>query len=80
MTRNYKQGLFSPRNPKKYMGDPTNIVYRSGWEKRVMDWADGNSNVLRWSSEEVVIPYKSDRKSTRLNSSHIPLSRMPSSA
>ena len=59
MTRNYKQGLFSPRNPKKYMGDPTNIVYRSGWEKRVMDWADGNSNVLRWSSEEVVIPYKS---------------------
>ena len=28
-----------------------------------------------------VIPkYKTDRKSTRLNSSHIPLSRMPSSA
>ena len=27
-----------------------------------------------------VIPDASDRKSTRLNSSHIPLSRMPSSA
>ena len=59
MAHNYKQGFFKPQNPKKYMGDPTNIVFRSGWEKRVMDWADGNSNVLRWSSEEVVIPYKS---------------------
>ena len=28
----------------------------------------------------VVDPFEEDRKSTRLNSSHIPLSRMPSSA
>ena len=37
----------------------------------------------RWSSEHllrVVQQYAQDRKSTRLNSSHIPLSRMPSSA
>ena len=85
MAHNYKQGFFKPQNPKKYMGDPTNIVYRSGWEKRVMDWCDANPNIKQWSSEEIVIPYKSpvddrDRKSTRLNSSHIPLSRMPSSA
>lgn len=53
----YKQGFFRPVNPKKYMGDPTNIVYRSGWEKRVMEWADTQPNVVRWSSEEVVIPY-----------------------
>ena len=53
----YKQGFFKPINPKKYMGDPTNIVFRSGWEKRVMDWCDTNLNVVRWSSEEVVIPY-----------------------
>jgi hypothetical protein len=57
MAHNYKQGFFKPQNPKKYIGDPTNIVYRSGWEKRVMDWADTNSNVLRWCSEEIVIPY-----------------------
>ena len=55
----YKQGFFSPRNPKKYIGDPTNIVYRSGWEKRVMEWADTNPNIKRWSSEEIIIPYKS---------------------
>ena len=29
---------------------------------------------------ETIIPAYTDRKSTRLNSSHIPLSRMPSSA
>lgn len=55
----YKQGFFKPLNPKKYIGNPTNIVYRSGWEKRVMEWADGNPNVLRWCSEEVIIPYLS---------------------
>jgi len=55
----YKQGLFKPVNPKKYIGDPTNIVYRSGWEKRVMDWLDTNINVVRWASEEIVIPYVS---------------------
>lgn len=59
MASNYKQGFFRPRNPEKYRGDPTNIVYRSGWEKRVMDWCDTNDSVVSWSSEEVIIPYKS---------------------
>jgi hypothetical protein len=57
MAANYKQGFFKPKNPSKYRGDPTNIVYRSGWEKRVMEWLDGNINVTSWSSEEIVIPY-----------------------
>lgn len=57
MAYDYKQGFFKPKFPKKYMGDPTNIVYRSGWEKRVMQSLDDNLNVVRWSSEEVVIPY-----------------------
>jgi len=55
----YKQGFFKPLNPKKYIGDPTNIVFRSGWEKRVMEWLDTNINVIRWGSEEVIIPYVS---------------------
>ena len=57
--REYKQGFFKPINPQKYRGDPTNIVYRSGWEKEVMKWLDENTNVLGWGSEEVVIPYRS---------------------
>ena len=37
-------------------------------------------NFFAWASVISVTPQVSDRKSTRLNSSHIPLSRMPSSA
>lgn len=56
--KSYK-GRFSPKNPKKYKGDPTNVIYRSLWELRVMKWLDENVNVLEWSSEELVIPYRS---------------------
>ena len=59
MAREYKQGFFKPLNPNKYRGDPTNIVYRSGWEKKVMENLDENSSIKSWSSEEVVIPYRS---------------------
>lgn len=59
MATNYKQGFFKPKHPEKYKGDASNIVYRSGWEKRVMDWCDSNSSIVSWSSEEVIIPYRS---------------------
>ena len=39
-----------------------------------------SKNGTHLNGEEVVDVSKLDRKSTRLNSSHIPLSRMPSSA
>lgn len=52
-------GLFKPRNPHKYIGDPNNIVYRSSWEVKVMNWLDLNDNILSWASEELTIPYKS---------------------
>ena len=60
----YKQGLYKPINPKKYKGDPGNIVYRSGWECKFMQRCDSDPNILLWSSEEIVIPYISpiDRK------------------
>lgn len=53
------KGIFIPKNPKKYMGDPTNIIYRSSWEARVMDWLDRNPDILSWASEEIQIPYLS---------------------
>ena len=53
----YHQGKYTPRNPEKYVGDVSNIVYRSGWEKKFLLWCDMNPNVLQYSSEEVVIPY-----------------------
>lgn len=53
----YYQGRFKPKNPKKYLGDPTNIIYRSGWELKFMRFCDNHPNVIQWGSEEVVIPY-----------------------
>lgn len=57
--KNHKtyKGKYRPKYPEKYKGDPTNIVYRSGWEKKLMVWLDTNPNVILWSSEEIVIPY-----------------------
>lgn len=52
-------GRFVPTNHQKYLGNPTNIWYRSLWERRVMVHLDTNSSVLEWSSEEIVIPYLS---------------------
>lgn len=51
------KGYFKPKNPRKYDGDPTNIIYRSSWELRVMTYLDSNPNVISWSSEEFCIPY-----------------------
>ncbi len=51
------KGRFSPKNPKKYRGDPTNVIYRSLWELRVMKYLDDNPAILEWSSEELAIPY-----------------------
>jgi len=53
------KGKFTPRNPHKYRGDPHNIIYRSTWECRVMNWLDTNDSVIEWASEEMFVPYKS---------------------
>ena len=53
------KGYFKPRNPQKYRGDPTNIIYRSRWELKFMSYLDTHPKVLEWSSEEIVIPYRS---------------------
>jgi hypothetical protein len=52
-------GKFSPKNTNKYLGDPTNVWYRSLWERRVMVHLDENPSVVGWSNEEIVIPYLS---------------------
>lgn len=51
------KGRYTPKNPQKYKGDPTKIIYRSSWELMMMKYFDGNPYVLEWSSEELCIPY-----------------------
>ena len=53
---------FRPRNPKKYRGNPGNIIARSGWERDIMNWLDLKDDVKWWSSEEVFITYKNEVK------------------
>jgi hypothetical protein len=50
-------GKYKVKNPTKYSGDFTNVIYRSLWEKYCFQWCDNNKDVKSWSSEEVVIPY-----------------------
>ena len=51
------KGKYSPSFPSKYRGNPTNIIYRSLWERKLMIWCDKNQNILEWSSEEIALPY-----------------------
>ena len=53
------KGKYKPQNPKKYRGDPTNIIYRSLWERKFMKYCDTRDNVLEWGSEEFCLPYRS---------------------
>ena len=52
-------GKYYPRYTKKYKGDPTNIVYRSLWERKFMNYCDLTESVSEWQSEEFWIPYRS---------------------
>ncbi len=52
------KGKYRPSYPQKYKGDPTNVTFRSLWEHKFMSWCDKNANVLEWSSEEIIIPYR----------------------
>lgn len=50
---------YKPKNPQKYVGDVSNIVCRSLWERNVCKFLDENHNIIKWSSEELAIPYTS---------------------
>ena len=53
------KGKYRPRNRQKYKGDVGEVVYRSLWELKFMKYCDNNNKVLKWSSEEIIIPYRS---------------------
>ena len=53
------KGKFRPKNNKKYMGDYREVIYRSSWELKFMQYCDTNKSIVKWSSEEIVIPYRS---------------------
>jgi hypothetical protein len=55
----FMQGRFKPMNPQKYKGDPSNIIYRSSWELKLLQYLDKHPQIDWYASEELVIPYMS---------------------
>lgn len=60
MKGSYK-GFFVPKNPNKYKGDVSNIVFRSSWELKFMNILDTNTEVVYWASEPFPIPYRAPK-------------------
>lgn len=55
--RSYLQGIYTPINPQKYIGNVDNIVFRSSYERKLMMKLDVSPDIVKWSSEELVIWY-----------------------
>ena len=57
----YKQGIVDPKSCHKYAdsckSDP--IIYRSGLELQFIQYCENNSNITKWASEPIKIPYYS---------------------
>jgi len=53
----YHKGTYKLKNPGKYLGDPSKVVYRSSWERAFFLWCDKSSEVAFWEAEETIVPY-----------------------
>lgn len=51
------KGYYKIINKHKYIGDWSNIIFRSSWEQKFMYYCDTNPNIIKWASEEIHIPY-----------------------
>lgn len=54
--RNWRQGVFVPKNKKKFIGE--RAIYRSGLELKFFRFCDHSKNVVKWGSENIIIPYR----------------------
>jgi hypothetical protein len=53
------KGKYKPKNYNKYIGNADKITFRSLWEYKFMKYCDSHPSILKWCSEEVIIPYTS---------------------
>lgn len=52
----FYQTYYEVKHPEKYIGG--NVPFaRSGWELSFMEYFDNNPQIVRWGSENVIIPY-----------------------
>lgn len=60
--KSYKQGYYYPKHPEKLLGNHKHAIYRSGLELSYFRILDANPQVVKWGSEEVIIPYYFNNK------------------
>lgn len=53
----YKKGFYKIQNVQKYIGNPSECIYRSSWELKFMIFCDYNENIKKWGSETAEIQY-----------------------
>jgi hypothetical protein len=51
----FKQGTYRPTNKDKFIGEEA--IFRSGLELKFFRFCDNNPNVVKWGSENIIIPY-----------------------
>lgn len=51
-----KHSIYTPMNEEKYM-DKDPIICKSSWETKFCEFCDHATNVIKWSSESLQIPY-----------------------
>jgi len=51
------KSIYKPSHPEKYLGNSSNIICRSSWERTFCRYCDTNPNVVKWASEELAIRY-----------------------
>jgi hypothetical protein len=57
MATQWRQGLYTVKNPHKYLGDVTKVRFLSSWEYECCTYFDSNESVIKWKSEPFAIPY-----------------------
>jgi len=69
-TKHFYKGFYHAINPKKILGDPQKIIYRSGLEKNFMMKFDTNERILHWFSERLIVPYVFFNPITKVHENH----------
>ena len=55
--REFRQGVYRPENKEKCL-NTSPVIFRSNLELKLMKILDFNANVIKWSSEQIIIPYE----------------------
>jgi len=55
MRNKWRRGTFTPKNQDKFIG--SRAIYRSGLELKFFRFCDDNPNVIKWGSENIIVPY-----------------------